>query len=181
MTKKLKRPIAFLASAAMMFSMLLYLPSGAPTDHGFGLTVSAEDSTDADDTSTNGGTGDSTPTDTNGGTGDTNATANPNANGANNEEDTTNDNAAVLLTASAETAHTHAPCGKESCGYYDHSSITYTPFSDAAFECNLETEERFEKGAATLDLSEYDFVVLTGYNYDHSFPLRCKAQKGDET
>lgn len=61
MAKKLKRPAAFVAAAAMIFSMLLYLPSNAYTDFGLGITVSAEG-----ETGTNDGTGD-TPADTNGG------------------------------------------------------------------------------------------------------------------
>ena len=42
MPKKLKRPIAFIASLAMVCSILLYLPGGVMTDLGFGLAVSAE-------------------------------------------------------------------------------------------------------------------------------------------
>ncbi|MCI6582685.1 MAG: hypothetical protein MSH15_12015, partial [Oscillospiraceae bacterium] len=77
MSKKLKRPIAFIATLAMILSMLLYLPSGVMTDIGFGLAVSAEDVTGTTsgegntpaDTGTTGGTGE-TPDNTDG-TGET--------------------------------------------------------------------------------------------------------------
>ena len=77
MSKKLKRPIAFIATLAMILSMLLYLPSGVMTDIGFGLAVSAEDVTGTTsgegntpaDTGTTGGTGE-TPANTDG-TGET--------------------------------------------------------------------------------------------------------------
>ena len=84
MSKKLKRPIAFIATLAMILSMLLYLPSGVMTDIGFGLAVSAEDVT-----GTTSGEG-NTPADTGttGGTGET-------PDNTDNGEDSTDEPAAV--------------------------------------------------------------------------------------
>ena len=41
MTRKLKRPIAFLSAFAMVLTLLLYLPGSVMTDFGFGITASA--------------------------------------------------------------------------------------------------------------------------------------------
>ncbi|MGN0581359.1 MAG: GLUG motif-containing protein, partial [Oscillospiraceae bacterium] len=112
MSKKLKRPIAFIATLAMILSMLLYLPSGVMTDIGFGLAVSAEDVT-----GTTSGEG-NTPADT----GTTDGTGDPTA-GTNSTPDSTDEGAAVesepvmLLAASAATAITPSqPTGDGSVG-----------------------------------------------------------------
>ena len=119
MTKKLKRPIAFIATLAMVCSMLLYLPGGVMTDLGFGLAVSAEDSTGEPpaDTGTTDGTG-NTPADTD----NTDGTGDPTAD-TNSTPDSTDEGAAVesepvmLLAASAATAITPSqPSGDGSVG-----------------------------------------------------------------
>ena len=71
-----------------------------------------------------------------------------------------------VIAGAEGTAHTHTPCGKESCGYSgynSHNSTPYTPFSKAVFDC-LGEDRGFENGTE-LDLWGYEHVELDEGNY----------------